>query len=275
MILEIILWIIALCVNGSITYFTGIYDLWYWDLIMIILLPITYLIVVGIYILIVAFFSLFFYGKKEITKPKPISVFIIKQSFRIIMGLSRIKVIRTGMANVPYDTKFLIISNHKSNFDPFPISYYFKGNIANVTKPSNLDMPIYGNFIKRCGYIPMPRDDDFAAVKSIVKAANFIKNQITSVVIFPEGTRNKTNEPILEFKSGSFKIATKSKCPIVAVSLANTDNIHKRWPLKRTTIYMDVVGVYNYDDYKDMNTQELSSMIQNKILEKYLERTKA
>ncbi|MCR5112888.1 MAG: 1-acyl-sn-glycerol-3-phosphate acyltransferase [Acholeplasmatales bacterium] len=275
MILVIIFWIIALCVNGSITYFTGIYNLWYWDLIMVALLPITYLLVVGIYIAIVAFISLFFYSDKEITKPKPISAFFIKQSFRVIMGLSFIRVKRTGMENVPNDTKFLIISNHKSNFDPFPISYYFKGNIANVSKPSNLKMPVYGNFIKRCGYISMPRDDDFAAVKSIVKAANFIKNQITSVVIFPEGTRNKTEDPILEFKSGSFKIATKAKCPIVAVSLANTDEIHKRWPFKPTTVYMDVVGVYKYEDYKDMNTQELSSMIQEKIKEKYLERTKA
>ena len=275
MILVVIFWIIALLVNSSITFFTGIYQTWYWDLIMVLLLPVTYLLIVGLYIAIIAFISLFLYSDKEIEKPKKGSVFIVKQSFKVIMDLAFIRVKRTGMENVPTDTKFLIVSNHRSNFDPFPISYYFKGNIANVSKPSNLTMPIYGNFIRRCGYITMPRDDDFAAVKSIVKAANFIKKQITSVVIFPEGTRNKTNENILEFKGGSFKIATKAKCPIVAVALTNTDKVHKRWPFKPTTVYMDVVGVYNYDDYKDMNTQELSSIIQKKIEEKYLERNNA
>ncbi len=38
------------------------------------------------------------------------------------------------------------------------------------------------------------------------------------MVVFPEGTRSK-GEQIGEFKAGSFKLATKSKVPIVPVTI--------------------------------------------------------
>ena len=56
------------------------------------------------------------------------------------------------------------------------------------------------------------------------EAIEKVKNGI-SIFIFPEGTRNKTPETLLDFKEGSFKIAEKSGCPIIPVTLVNASDI--------------------------------------------------
>ena len=129
-------------------------------------------------------------------------------------------------------------------------------------------MPVYGNFIKNCAFVPMPREDDFAAVKSIVRASKIIKEQNSSMVIFPEGTRNKTDDILLNFHAGSFKIAQRAKCPIVVVALTNTDTISMN--LKRNDIYMDVVKVYTPEEVVAMNTVDLANETSELIKKQYL-----
>ena len=266
--LEIIIGIIAVCINAVITYFTGIYTLWYWDLIMVLLIPVTYILLLPIYILFMFVCNLFMRGKKEVNKPKKFASFITKQTYKLVLDIFRIKIHHTGLDLVPQNEKFLIVCNHRSNWDPFPIGYFFPGNIADVTKPENLQMPIYGNFIRNCAFVPMPRDDDFKAVKSIVRASKIIKDQNSSMVIFPEGTRNKTDDVLLDFHAGSFKIAQRAKCPIVVVCLTNTDEITMN--LKKNNIYMDVVKVYSSDEVANMNTVDLANETSELIKKQYL-----
>ena len=268
--IEIILGIIAFIINAVITYFTGIYTVWYWDVIMVLLLPITFILLLPIYIFFMFVCNLFMRGKKEVNKPKRFASFITKETYKLVLDIFRIKVHHTGLDLVPQNEKFLIISNHRSNWDPFPIGYFFPGNIADVTKPENLKMPVYGNFIKNCAFVPMPREDDFAAVKSIVRASKIIKEQSSSMVIFPEGTRNKTDDILLNFHAGSFKIAQRAKCPIVVVALTNTDTISMN--LKRNDIYMDVVKVYTPEEVTSMNTVDLANETSELIKKQYLSR---
>ena len=71
----------------------------------------------------------------------------------------------------------------------------------------------------------------------------------------------------IEFHSGSFKIATKAKCPIVVCSLQNSFKVTKRFPFKHTNVYVDIIEVLNYSDYQDKTTQELSDYTHNLIKE--------
>lgn len=266
--IEIILGVIAFIINAVITYFTGIYTIWYWDLIMVALLPVTFVLLLPLYICFMFVCNLFMLNKKEVNKPKKFASFITKETYKLVLDIFRTKVHLSGLDMVPENEKFLIVSNHRSNWDPFPIGYYFPGNIADVTKPENLEMPIYGNFIRNCAFVPMPREDDFAAVKSIVRASKIIKEKYSSMVIFPEGTRNKSDDVLLPFHAGSFKIAQRAKCPIVVVCLTNTDNI--KMSLKKNHIYMDVVKVYSPDEVVSMNTVDLANETSELIKKQYL-----
>lgn len=70
----------------------------------------------------------------------------------------------------------------------------------------------------------LDRQDIKQGLKTILEGIEKVKSGI-SICIFPEGTRNKVNDTFLPFHEGSFKIAEKSGCPIVPISLNNTSGI--------------------------------------------------
>ena len=67
----------------------------------------------------------------------------------------------------------------------------------------------------------MDRNDIRQSLQVIVNVTNEVKNG-RNYLIFPEGTRSKMGNEMLEFKGGSFKAATKAKCPIVPVALIDS-----------------------------------------------------
>ena len=69
----------------------------------------------------------------------------------------------------------------------------------------------------------LDRKDPRNGLKAVLSAADMIKSGI-SVFLFPEGTRSKTGK-MGEFKDGGFKIATKSKAPVVPVGITGTNDI--------------------------------------------------
>ena len=72
-------------------------------------------------------------------------------------------------------------------------------------------------------FIVLNRTDIKKGLQTILEGIDLIKKG-TSIVIFPEGTRSKT-EDLLPFKEGSLKIAEKSKCPIIPVAITNTESV--------------------------------------------------
>ena len=97
-------------------------------------------------------------------------------------------------------------------------------------------------------------------------AARNIAENRASIGIYPEGGINKSEELLLPFHHGSFKIALKAKAPIVVTSIRNTDKLKKRFLWKSTNIYLDVIKVLPYDEISALKTSEISQMTRNDIL---------
>ena len=87
------------------------------------------------------------------------------------------------------------------------------------------------------------RENDREALTAILRGIKQIKDDEYCVGVYPEGTRNATEDTLLPFKSGCFKIATKTNCPIVVMSIKGSDKIKNRYPFKRTTVTLEVVDV--------------------------------
>ncbi len=137
-----------------------------------------------------------------------------------VMKISGAKIDVSGLENIPKDKTILFISNHQSNFDiPLLMSVIDvpKGFIAKKELES---WPIISTWMKYLNCIFMDRHNLRQSAESIVQGIKTLKSGY-SMVVFPEGTRSK-GKPVGEFKAGSFKLATKSKCFIVPITINGT-----------------------------------------------------
>ncbi|WP_244834043.1 lysophospholipid acyltransferase family protein [Clostridium sp. BJN0001] len=128
-----------------------------------------------------------------------------------------------GLENIPKNQTILFVANHQSDFDiPLLISSIdvLKGFIA---KKEMETWPIISTWMKLLNCVFMDRSNLRQSAHSIMQGVTNLKNGY-SMVIFPEGTRSKGG-PVGDFKGGSFKLATKSKCPIVPITINGSSNL--------------------------------------------------
>lgn len=116
------------------------------------------------------------------------------------------------------DGAHVYIVNHYTLLDPaYPASTTWEG-LHFLGKKEILSTPVLGFVAKKAKTIPVNRDGN--DVRAILDALKCLKNN-EKIVIFPEGTRNKTNEPLLPFKPGAAVLAIRAKAPIVPMVIYN------------------------------------------------------
>lgn len=247
---------------------TGLYTKgWYFIFVFLISLPITYILIVALFILLVCIYSLFINPNKELKKRSKFAYFIARQISLQVMFLLKVRPHIKNKELMPKNTNYLLISNHLSGFDPmFSIVLSKNQPLICITKFENLKIPVFGKIMYKAGFISIDRDNDFEAIKSISKASKILKNKEASILIYPEGTRSKTGQ-LQEFHAGSFKIATKAKAPIVVMNIKNITNIKKNMWFKGTDVYFNVLKYITPEEYKDMNTTELATLCHDLMLE--------
>ena len=161
----------------------------------------------------------------------------------------------------------LYVSNHISGYDAMVVLRYVKSKpLSVVTKIEYLNRPITGHLFHQAGFIHIDRSDDFQAAKALVKGIEYMRHDEASVYICPEGTRNHNLNDLLPYHAGSFKMAYKTKKPIVVLAIKNTEKIKKNHIIKPTRVTLKVVKVYEYDEYKDINTNDLAEKIREETL---------
>ena len=127
----------------------------------------------------------------------------------LALGLAGIRYRVHGRDRVPRDRAIVFCSNHQSNVDP-PVLFRVLHRRLHILYKAELGkLPILG---------PVPRDQKEAAMEAIDMAAASIRSG-NSFLIFPEGTRSRTEE-LLPFKKGGFIMAIKAQAPIVPVAIS-------------------------------------------------------
>lgn len=130
------------------------------------------------------------------------------------------KVTVHGKENIPKDVPVVFIANHQGNFDiPLLMSYIEKPK-GFIAKIETLKIPLVRTWMKNLHCVFMDRSNLRKSASAIIEGVKIIKEG-HSLVIFPEGTRSKGG-PLGDFKAGSFKLATKSKAPIVPITINGT-----------------------------------------------------
>ena len=207
--------------------------------------------------------SLFIDRNKEYTEDSPFYRFILYACTKIVKIVARIRIKVRGLEYVPTDSRYLLVGNHRSNFDPI-LSWEVLGKEAQLiflSKPENFKKPAFGKIAHRCCFLAIDRDNPRNALRTIDKAANFLKEDKFNVGVYPEGTRNRSEELLLPFHSGLFKIAKKAKVPILVVITKNTAQITKNFPFKGTDVYYDFCGVIPVEEVEKSPNVELSDKV--------------
>ena len=153
----------------------------------------------------------------------------------------------------------LYVMNHYRMVDPiYPISTTWEG-IHFIGKKEVFSMPVYGFFCRKVKLIGVNRDG--ADIRGFMDALKCLKNG-EKVAIFPEGTRNKTNEPFLPFKSGAAMIAIRAKAPVIPIVIYHKARLFR-------TSHILIGDPFELTEYYDQKlTDELLKEADEKILQK-------
>lgn len=212
--------------------------------------------------------ALFVNPKKEYQKNSKFYRKLLYLNTWLIIRFLRIKVDVKGMEKIPQNTRFLLVGNHRSNFDPIITWNVFKQyDLAFISKESNFKIPIFGRFIRKCCFMAIDRENPKNALKTVINASELLKNNEVSVAVYPEGTRNKENKELLPFHNGVFKISQKAKVPIVIVAIDGTELIHKNFPLKKSLIKMEVLNVIYPTEVEIMQTKQIGEQVKTALLQ--------
>lgn len=159
-----------------------------------------------------------------------IALRLVQWAFKVMIWIAGTKAIVIGEENVPKDQPVLYIPNHKSSFDILLLYSRVPGLTGFVSKDSMRKFYLLRDWMKKLHCLFLNRENPREGLKTILQGIENIKNGI-SMCIFPEGTRNKTDE-MMAFKEGSLKMAEKTGCLIIPVALTNTAEIfenHMPW----------------------------------------------
>lgn len=201
---------------------------------------------------------------------KKSSLAIVSWAFRVITFLSGIHLTVVGKENVPTDEPVLFVGNHRSFFD-IVVSYPLVPNPTGyIAKKEILKVPVLSWWMKLLDCEFMDRKDIKQSAKVIVNAINKIKSGI-SITIYPEGTRNTTDNDMLEFHKGSFKPAQRTNCPVVPVVVTRTREVFEdHLPfIKGQKVTIEYLPPRRYNELKDDQKKNIDKYFHDIILEAY------
>lgn len=127
---------------------------------------------------------------------------------------------------------YVIVANHQTELDVLLLGSIWPQYCSVTAKSSLRNVPFLGWFMTLSGSVFIDRADRSQAVKAFEGAANVMRDLGQSVLIFPEGTRSYSAEPmLLPFKKGAFHLAVQAGAdvlPVVAENYSKVLNVKAR-----------------------------------------------
>lgn len=198
------------------------------------------------------------------------SLAIVKWAFRVILFLSGAKVKVKGEENVPKDEPVLYIGNHRSYFD-IVITYVRVPRLTGyIAKKEMLRWPVLVSWMKNLHCLFLDRKDIKQGLKIILEAIDKVKHGI-SICIFPEGTRNRENHTFMDFHEGSFKIAAKTGCAIVPMSIYNSADIFEDHipRIRKAEVILEYGKPFYIKDLSKEDQKKTGAYTKNLIMDMY------
>ena len=170
----------------------------------------------------------------------------------------------TGLENIPKENGFMLYSNHQGMFDVLAIAATCDNPLGAVLKKELYDIPFLHQISLCTKSFAMDREDVRQSLTVIQSVTEEVKNG-RNYLIFPEGTRSKLGNTMLEFHGGSFRCATKSHCPIIPVAVIDCYKVLDQKGSKPVSVQVHYLDPIYYEEYQGMKPAEVAALVKSRI----------
>ena len=170
----------------------------------------------------------------------------------------------SGTENIPKEGGFMLYANHQGMFDVLAVAATCDTPVGAVLKKELYDIPFLHQVAICTRSFPMDREDvrqSLTVIQSVIREVKAGRNYL----IFPEGTRSRNGNQMGQFHSGSFRCATRSKCPIVPVALVDSFKVLDQKGNKPVTVQIHYLKPICWEEYGNLKTTELAALVKERI----------
>lgn len=170
----------------------------------------------------------------------------------------------SGTENIPKEGGFMLYANHQGMFDVLAVAATCDIPVGAVLKKELYDIPFLHQVAICTKSFPMDREDvrqSLTVIQSVIREVKAGRNYL----IFPEGTRSRNGNQMVQFHSGSFRCATRSKCPIVPVALVDSFKVLDQKGSKPVTVQIHYLKPICWEEYGNLKTTELAALVKERI----------
>lgn len=224
------------------------------------------LITIGLFVALCLLYLVYLYvsgallPRKAPEHVRPFAAWSIRVALHWFMRIFCVSIKVEGAEKLP-ESPAVLVCNHRSALDPvFIICGLRRRHMSFVAKQSVMKYPIVGPYARRAGFLGIDRESPMQSMRTIHRAAKFIREDGIDYGIFPEGTRSRTKE-LLPFKSGAFLMAKKADAPIVVLTMEGSDRVFQDLPFRRPRIRITVCDVIGVEEVRAKTHEELSGAV--------------
>ncbi len=171
-----------------------------------------------------------------------------------------------GKENLPKDGGYVMYANHQGKYDTLGIINVHDKPCTIVIDEKRSRLIFANQFISLLKGCRLDRTNIRSQVKGIYSIIKEVKAG-RRFIIFPEGGYKDNKNKVKDFLPGSFKCAMKAKSPIVPVVLIDSYKVFGINSIRPVTTQVHFLKPLYYDEYKDMNSTDISNEVRNRIVE--------
>jgi 1-acyl-sn-glycerol-3-phosphate acyltransferase len=164
------------------------------------------------------------------------------------------------------DKAYIYVSNHNSYLDAIAVVLSISGSVKPLGKIEMVKTPLFGMIYKRV-VVLIDRKDKESRARSVEELkTDLARGQ--SILIFPEGTMNKTESNLADFYDGAFRLAIETQTDIAPMVILNARSLLPRAnPLQvkpglTTCVFDEPVQVA---DLKADDLEDLKAKVRNRM----------